>query len=200
MPVDNDRLSRQLAFLREIDKVKQIYRNTVLMDASRRENDAEHSWHAAMCAMLLSEYADKPGADINRVIRILLLHDVVEIDAGDTFAYDEEGKKTQKQRENAAADRIFALLPEDQRIDFRTLWDEFEADETPEAHLSHAFDTFMPLYHNYATRGKKWRELGVTKPMVLHKASSLRCGSEALWEYAVSLIEVAADKGWLAEG
>ena len=193
-----DRLRRQIEFVMEIDKLKKVMRQTYLMDQSRKENDAEHSWHLAAMAMLLAEYAADGETDISRVMKMVLVHDLVEIDAGDTFCYDEEGARTKPAREQAAADRIFNMLPDDQATELRALWDEFEARRTPEARFAAALDRLQPLLHNYATDGKAWREHGITIDQVLARNKHIAEGSQALWQYAVHMIMDAADKGWLS--
>ncbi len=181
--MDQERIRKQFAFCEEIDKMKQIGRQTYLSDGSRKENDAEHSWHMAVMALLLSEYANEQ-IDVLRTVSMLLVHDLVEIDAGDTYAYDAEARKTQRQRELAAADRIFRLLPEDQGRMLRGLWDEFEEWETPEARFAHALDNVQPAMLNAASGGKSWVEKGVRLSQVLERNSSTAKGSEALWDYA----------------
>ena len=150
-----ERLSRQMEFCREIDKEKQILRQTILSNGIQREDDSQHAWHMAVMTLLLSEYSNEP-IDVLKTISMLLIHDLVEIDAGDTFAYDEEGKKTQRERELRAADRIFSILPEDQRDKFRSLWDEFEEGTSPEALFAHTMDNLQPTMLNAATNGKMW--------------------------------------------
>lgn len=149
------RLEKQLEFLREIDKAESIFRNTILLDASRHENDAEHSWHMAICAMLFQEYLNEPANNMSRLLQMIMLHDIIEIYSGDTFAYGSvELISTKKERESAAADRLFSILPEDQAKMFRSLWDEFEEYVTPESKYANLVDNFMPVYHNYITKGK----------------------------------------------
>lgn len=160
--MDFIRFQKQLEFITEIDKLKQILRNTILMDASRRENDAEHTWHMAVCAMLFSEYANEKNLDMLKVLKMIMIHDVVEIDAGDIFAYDDKGHLNKVEREQKAAQRIFGLLPDDQKEEFTNLWDEFEEYQTSEAQYAHLVDTFMPIYHNYSTKGLQWQRLNVT--------------------------------------
>ena len=160
-----ERLKKQMDFLLEVDKLKFINRQTYLSDGTRRENDAEHSWHLALMAVLLSEHADEE-VDLLKVITMVLIHDLVEIDAGDTYAYDEAGKQTQRIREEKAADRIFAMLPKDQGEKFRALWEEFDAYETPEAKFAHVCDNVQPLMLNHATGGKSWRERGIRRSQV----------------------------------
>ena len=191
----DDRLSRQVRFLREVDRLKQVFRQTWLLDRSRKENDAEHSWHLAVMAMLLREHAD-PAVDLPRVIQMLLVHDLVEIDAGDTFCYDDDDHKAQ--REHAAAQRIFALLPPDQADALRGLWEEFEARRTPEAQYAAALDRLQPLLHNYYTQGAAWREHGVKADQVLQRNRHIAEGAPALWAFAEGLIRDAVAKGYLA--
>jgi len=193
---DDDRLERQLSFLREIDRAKGIQRQSWLLDLSRKENDAEHSWHLGVMAVLLAEYAPGP-VDVAKVMKMVLLHDVVEIDAGDTFAYDDIARTRQRQRERRAADRIFAILPADQAAEVRALWDEFDASRTPEAKFAAALDRLQPLMHNYFTEGSTWREHGVKMSQVIRRNRDMAEGSPRLWAYAESLIRDAAEKGYL---
>ncbi len=179
---EKERLDRQFDFIREIDKEKFIGRQTYLSDGQRKENDAEHAWHMALMTILLSEYAEEK-IDVLKTVTMLLIHDLVEIDAGDTYAYDEEGNKTKEKRERAAADRIYGLLPEDQGEKLRALWDEFEAWETPEAKFAHAMDNVQPLMLNAATDGKSWVEHGVCLTQVLGRNARTAEGSEGLWKY-----------------
>ena len=160
------RLKQQMEFIVEVDKVKNIFRQTYLADGTRKENDAEHSWHLALSAVLLQEHMEEK-ADITKVIIMVLIHDLVEIDAGDTYAYDEEGTQSKREREEKGADRIFGMLPEDQGEMFRALWEEFEAYETPEAKFAHLLDNFQPLLLNDASDGKSWAEHGVHKSLSL---------------------------------
>lgn len=194
---DPERLEQQLAFVREIDKVKTILRQTITLAERRQENDAEHSWHVAVMAMLLAEHAAEPGLDVGRVVRMLLVHDLVEIDAGDTFAYDEAANRDKPQREEAAAERIFNLLPSDQAGEVRALWDEFEARATPEAKYAAALDRLQPLMHNYFTQGHAWRQHGVTRDQVVERNRHIADGAPALWDYAAKLIDDAVAKGYL---
>ena len=181
----SDRLQRQLEFCREIDKEKFIGRQTYLSDGERKENDAEHAWHMAVMTVLLSEYANEK-IDVLNTITMLLIHDIVEIDAGDTYAYDEEAKKTQHQRETAAADRIFGILPDDQRDKFRGLWEEFEAGKTPEAKFAHTMDNFQPTLLNDMTNGKSWLERGVHLSQILERNKNTELGSKELWNYSLN--------------
>lgn len=177
------RLEQQFRFLREIDREKFIGRQTYLTDGIRKENDAEHAWHMALMTVLLSEYANEP-IDVLKTVTMLLIHDLVEIDAGDTYAYDEEGKKTQKARETAGANRIFGLLPEDQKDYLRGLWDEFEACETPEARFARTMDNIQPAMLNAASDGKAWEERGIRLEQILNRNRNTARGSETLWEYS----------------
>ena len=194
---NKSRLEQQFEFIREIDKEKFIGRQTYLSDARRKENDAEHAWHMAIMTILLSEYANEK-IDVLKTVTMLLIHDLVEIDAGDTYAYDEEGQKTKEVRELRAADRIYGLLPEDQKEKLRGLWDEFEAWETPEAKFAHAMDCVQPLMLNATTDGKSWVEHGVHLSQVLGRNEHTAEGSEALWEYAYeNFIAPNVEKGRL---
>lgn len=178
------RLEQQIDFCREIDKEKMIKRQTYLTDALTKENDAEHAWHMAVMTLILSEYANEK-IDVLRTISMLLIHDIVEIDAGDTFAYDEERKKFQTEKEQKAAGRIFGMLPEDQREFFRSLWDEFEAGETPEAKFAHTMDNFQPVMLNAAVGGKGWGDWGTPFSKILKRNENTHEGSDILWEYSL---------------
>lgn len=194
---EGGRLVRQLDFLREIDRLKTVLRQTVLTDKSRRENSAEHSWHLAVMAGLLQEHANEPGLDVGRVIRMVLIHDIVEIDAGDTFAYDTAGHADKAEREERAAERLFGLLPDDQRAEIMDLWREFEDRTTPEAKFAAALDRLQPMMHNYLTEGHTWRQHGITAGQVLARNRHIAEGSEALWRFAEQMINDAVDKGYL---
>lgn len=176
-----DRLQQQLAFSLEIDKVKNIFRQTHLSGQGRNENDAEHSWHMALMAWLLREYANEP-VDIGRVMLMCMIHDIVEIDAGDTYAYDAENLKTQKAREDAAKERIFSMLPEDQKAQLVALFDEFEAYETPESKFAHAMDNLQPLLLNHSNQGGDWKAHNVTSKQVYGRQSKTAWGSEYLYQ------------------
>jgi len=180
----NERMHRQFEFLREIDKEKFIGRQTYLTDGERLENDAEHAWHAAVMTLLLSEYSNRP-VDVLKTVSMLLIHDLVEIMAGDTYAYDEEGRKNQRQRELEAADAIFAMLPGDQGAKLRALWDEFEEGDSPEADFARAMDRIQPMMLNAATGGKMWEQKGIRLSQVLGRNEKARKGSEELWQYAL---------------
>ena len=181
--MDRERLEKQFAFCREIDKEKQIGRQTYLADGSRKENDAEHAWHMAVMALLLSEYSNEE-IDVFRTIRLLLIHDLVEIYAGDTFAYDETAKQSQQERERQAADQLFGILPEDQGQMMRELWEEFEAEESREAKFARTMDNIQPMMLNDASEGKSWQEHGVCLSQILCRNQRTAEGSEILWNYA----------------
>ena len=183
-----ERFQRQLAFLLEADREKEIVRQTYLADGSRKENDAEHAWHLALFAMVLKEYANTE-IDLLKVISMVLIHDVVEIDAGDTYAYDTEGQKTAEERERKAAERLFGLLPEDQGSAFKELWEEFEAWESPEARFAHTLDNFQPFLLNVAGDGRSWLEHGVHVQSVLKRNERTASGSGTVWAYMKELIE-----------
>lgn len=179
----NERLDKQMDFIREIDKEKFITRMTKLTDGKRRENDAEHAWHMAIMTILLSEYANEE-IDVLRTVTMLLIHDLVEIDAGDTYAYDEEGKKTQEVREKKAADRIYNLLPEDQAKKLYDIWLEFEAKETPEAKFARTMDNLQPMMLTASTGGFDWKDRGVRAEQVMKRNEITPEGSKKLWDYA----------------
>ncbi|MCC8082212.1 MAG: HD domain-containing protein [Lachnospiraceae bacterium] len=181
--MEKNRLRQQLDFILEIDKEKQIRRQTYLTDGEHKENDAEHAWHMAIMAILLAEYANEP-IDVLRTVQMLLIHDIVEIDAGDTYAYDEEGKKTQAEREQRAAKRIYGLLPEDQGNLLYEVWREFEEQKTPEARFARTLDNLQPMMLNAATDGKAWVEHGVHIDQILNRNRDTHLGSETLWNYA----------------
>lgn len=177
------RLEMQMEFCKEIDKEKQITRQTYLTDGSRKENDAEHAWHMAIMAAVLQEYSNEK-IDLLRSIIMMLIHDVVEIDAGDTFAYDEDGKRDQRERELKAANRLFNILPEDQARYFKQLWDEFEAMSTPEARFARTLDNVQPTMLNASSNGKSWNEKGVHIDQIMERQSYTGDGSKTLWEYS----------------
>ncbi|WP_373217145.1 HD domain-containing protein [Ruminococcus sp. 5_1_39BFAA] len=184
----DERLKKQMDFILEVDKVKNIMRQTYLADGRRKENDAEHSWHLALMAVLLKEYAEEE-VDLAKVIPMVLIHDLVEIDAGDTYAYDEVGAATKADRENKAADRIFGLLPEDQGQWLRGLWEEFEAYESPDAKFAHMLDNSQPLFLNDASDGKSWTEHQVRKSQIYKRNRKTGEGSEKVWKYMQELVE-----------
>jgi putative hydrolase of HD superfamily len=191
------RLRQQIDFILEIDRLKEITRRTYLASGNRRENTAEHSWHLAMLVMVLAEYAAEP-IDVGHTMKLVLVHDIVEIDAGDTFAYDARGNSSKSERETAAADRIFGLLPPDQANRMRALWDEFEARATPEARFANVVDRLMPMLHNFYTDGKGWSEHGVTIDRVIERNQTIVAeGAPALWDFVEHLLKVAIAKGYL---
>ncbi len=192
------RLDKQLQFIVEIDKVKNIFRQTYLSDGNRKENDAEHSWHIALMAILLQEYANEE-VDVMRVIPMLLIHDLVEIDAGDTYAYDIAAKETQHKREQAAADRIFGLLPEEQGLYFRELWEEFEAYESADAKYAHMLDNLQPILLNDASEGKSWVEHGVHKSQIYKRNERMPEISEPIWNEMKKIIDKHVDMGNVKE-
>jgi putative hydrolase of HD superfamily len=191
------RLERQMDFFLELDRLKQIYRRNLIIGEDRQENDAEHSWHIAVMAMVFSEYAAEKEIDLLRVMKMLLLHDVVEIDAGDTFCYDAAANMDKAEREEAAAQRIFALLPGDQQAEFYGLWREFEEYETKEARFAACLDRMQPLLLNYRTGGHTWGMPGVTSADVIERNRPLEENAPALWEYALDLIDRAVGEGIL---
>ena len=193
-----DRMKQQIAFLMEIDKVKNIFRQTYLADGKRKENDAEHSWHLAIAAFLLKEYVAE-DVDVMKVMIMVLIHDLVEIDAGDTYAYDTEGLKTQKAREDAAKERIFSILPEDQKQELISLFDEFEAFETAESKFAHAMDNLQPLMLNNSNGGNDWKEHGVCADQVYGRQRKTRLGSEKIFEVVDQIIRENVKKGTIKE-
>lgn len=194
-----DRLQKQIRFIIEVDKIKSIFRKTRLFDNSRFENDAEHSWHLAIMALLLHEYSNEE-IDLLKVVKMVLIHDIVEIDAGDTFLYDEEHSQSKKQREEESAERIFGLLEPDQNDEFIQIWKEFEDRLTPEAKFAAALDRLEPLLQNYLTEGCTWKKHNIQKSQVLKKNKPIVFeGSEILWEFINDMIEDAVLKGYLQD-
>lgn len=196
--MDPFRLQRQIAFVREVDKLKTIRRQTLITDGTRRENDAEHSWHLGLMALVLGEYANDAGLDLPKVLQMVLIHDLVEIDAGDTYCYDEAAHLDKAARETAAADRIFNLLPADQAAAFRALWDEFEGGSTAEAKFANALDRLQPLLHNIFTHGRMWSRHGVVKSQVVGRNRVIAQGAADLWALARDMIDEAVERGHLA--
>ena len=192
--MDTERFEKQLAFILEADKEKNILRQTHLSGHGRRENDAEHAWHMAIMIYLLKEYANE-SFDIAKAMMMALIHDIVEIDAGDTYAYDTKALETQKEREEKAAERIFGMLPEDQRDELRALFEEFESGETSEARFAKVMDNFQPLLLNNSNGGADWRKLKVTKSKVVGRQQSSALGSKKIWEYTENLINENVKKG-----
>lgn len=192
--MDNERLRKQIDFILEADKEKEIYRQTHITGYKRFENDAEHAWHMAIMVYLLKEYANEPF-DTSRAMIMALIHDVVEIDAGDTYAYDEEAKKSQSEREALAAKRIFGLLPDDQRDEFTALFREFEEGKTPEARFARVMDNFQPLLLNDKNDGEDWKAHGVSREKVTARQERTALGSKELWEFSKKIIEANTEKG-----
>ena len=192
------RLAQQIQFVMEIDKLKTILRQTSLMDNSRRENSAEHSWHLAVMALTLGEYAEA-GTDLTRVVKMVLIHDIVEIDAGDTFAYDAQGYTDKDEREQRAAARIFGLLPDEQRDELLALWREFEAITTPEARFANALDRLEPLLGNYVTGGGSWKKPGVTLAKIQKRMEPIANVSAALGDYVQQILTDSIAKGYIHE-
>ena len=188
------RLEQQMQFILEVDRLKQIVRQTYLSGADRKVNDAVHSWHLAMMACLLGEYANEK-VDVLHVIKMVLIHDLVEIDAGDTYAYDQAGNETKRAREVLAADRIFGMLPKDQGAELRNLWEEFEAGKTPEAKFALALDKVQPILLNDCPGGRAWAELGVRLEQIQKRHARTPEGSKQLWEFCEALIERNVEKG-----
>jgi putative hydrolase of HD superfamily len=182
-----DRFRRQIEFILEVDRLKEVYRQSYVLYADRHENSAEHSWHLAIAALLLAEHANQP-VDTSRVIRMALVHDLVEIDAGDTFIYDTAGNLEKAAKEEKAADRIFGLLPSDQRDEWRALWNELEQRETAEAKFANALDRLLPVLHNYFTDARSWKEHGITREQALMKNAVVGEGSETVWNLVETLI------------
>ena len=190
----NERLQKQMDFILEIDKEKNIFRQTHLTNHGRNENDAEHAWHMAIMSYLLKEHANEK-IDITKTMMMCLIHDIVEIDAGDTYAYDTEGLKTQKAREDLAKERIYSLLPDDQKVELIALFDEFEANETPEAKFAHAMDNFQPLLLNNSNDGGDWKDHQVTAEKVYGRQSKTKLGSEAIYEVTDQILQSHIKKG-----
>ncbi len=192
-----DRLRKQMEFLIEIDKLTGVLRQTLVLDGSRRENSAEHSWNLALMAVTLAEYSADISIDVLRVIKMTLIHDLVEIDCGDTFIYDEVGGIGKVERERIAAERIFGLLPDNQSSELRALWEEFEARQTAESRFAAALDRLQPILHNYHTQGAAWKKHGITSHKVIEHNKHIVEGAPKLWEYALDVIHQAVEQGYL---
>lgn len=188
------RINQQIEFILTLDKLKNIQRRSYLISGNRTENSAEHSWHISLMAMLLSEYSNE-SIDLERTISMLLVHDIVEIEAGDTYCYDDV--IDQQQREEEAADQLFDMLPDDQNAMMRNLWVDFELGVSPEARFAAAMDRLMPLLQSYYTQGKGWKESGIRKSQVIERNGPIVDGSKTLWNYAENLIDDAVERGWL---
>jgi len=195
--MDKERLLRQIEFITEVDKLKNVFRQNVVIGTERNENDAEHSWHMCLMAILLSEYVEAEELDLLRVIKMAIIHDLVEIDAGDTFCYDEKANEDKSQREEKAAKRLFNILPQDQAEEIMGLWREFEDLKTPEARFAACLDRLQPLILNYNTKGHTWQKPGVTSQKVLKRSEPLKETAPQLWDYAVEIIEDSIKKGLL---
>lgn len=194
--MQKDNLLQQINFIKEIDKVKYIQRKTKLFNSDRNENDAEHSWHLAMMTLVLAEHSDEP-IDVLKVLKMVLIHDIVEIDAGDTFIYDTAKNHSNTEEERAAANRIFEMLPKEQAEEFISIWEEFESGQTPEAKFAKSMDRLEPLLQNTSNKGGTWREFEVNYDKVYEKKKAIKNGSNTLWNYAKNLINESVEKGIL---
>jgi putative hydrolase of HD superfamily len=192
----NQRLQQQINFVIEIDRLKTVLRQTLLMDSSRQENSAEHSWHLALMALTLAEYAPA-GADIQRAMHQVLIHDLVEIDAGDTFCYDQAAHQDKAEREQQAAERIFGLLPEPYNQNLRQLWDEFETQSTPTARFAAALDRLQPLLHNWQTQGGTWKQHNIHRDQVMQRIAPIETGAPELWPFVLELVQDCVQAGYL---
>lgn len=197
-PIPNQRLAQQIQFILEVDKLKNVIRRTYVPGANRHENSAEHSWQLALMALTLAEHANEP-VDVAQVMKMVVIHDIVEIDAGDTYFFDDAGTADKAEREQQAADRIFGLLPSDQAAELHRLWAEFEARQTPESRFANAIDRVMPLLLNYETRGKSWRENGIRNEQILSRMAHVADGSEAIWQLIHSIVSAATAEGYLSD-
>jgi len=193
----NEKLEQQIQFLAEIDKMKSIQRQTLLIDKSREETDAEHSWHFALMAITLFEYADVERVDLHRVVQMALVHDLVEIYAGDTFAYDEKGYESKEEREAEAADKLFSLLPSEQATEYRALWEEFDRMESPDALYASAIDRLQPFLNNYLTNGHTWVKHSVSVDQVYLRIAPVKAALPALWEFVEHVIRDSCEKGYI---
>lgn len=194
---NKNRLQQQFEFIIEIDKLKNIFRQSYISCDNRRENDAEHSWHISIMTFLLAEHSNKKDIDVLRILKMLLIHDIVEIDAGDTFVYDTQGYKDKKNRETKAAHRIFSLLSSDQKDEIFALWNEFEENKTAESHFANALDRVQPIMLNYLSEGKTWKKYNISYEQVLEKNKIIALGSETLWEYIQDIFKKSKEKGYL---
>lgn len=195
----NERLHQQIHFLKEIDDLKQILRQTVLIEGHRQENDAEHSWHLAMLVIILSEYANDVSINLFRTLKMVLIHDLVEIDAGDTFCYDDQARIGKVEREREAAHRIFSILPDEMTKDYIDLWEEFEAMKTPEAQFAASVDRLQPLLLNLYSEGYAWKKHRIKKSQVIERNHHIAKGSKILWEFAQKLIDEAVNRGYIID-
>lgn len=197
--IKDEKLQKQLSFIVEIDKVKNVMRRTLLIDGSRRENDAEHSWHLAIMALLLTEYAEDKNFTLDKVLKMVILHDLVEIYAGDTFAFDVQGNLEKEEKEKKAADKLFGQLPEDQSKQFRKLWEEFDEAKTPDARYAAALDRLQPFIHNLCTDGHTWVQGKVNKEQVYKRSGLSMEVLPALKPWMEEQINEAIKKGWISE-
>lgn len=195
--MDKERFQKQLDFIVEVDKMKTILRQSVIIDQSKRENDAEHSWHLALMAMILSEYVHSPKVDVNRAIRMALVHDLVEVYAGDTFAYDEDANEDKLAREEAAAEKLYGILPEDQGRELYLMWKEFDEMETPDSIYAAALDRLQPFILNYCTSGYTWNIGNVTSSQVYQRLAKIKEGLPELWEVVEYMVEESIEKGYI---
>jgi len=194
--MEDDRLKQQINFILEADRLKSIYRRTYLADGSRFENDAEHSWHLSLMSILLAEYSNS-SIDILKVLKMVIIHDIIEIDAGDAYCYDAAANEGKAERETAAAERLFSLLPTDQKEDLISTWIEFEKNDTAEAKFANALDRFQPVNLNYASEGKSWQENSITYDQVIKRNSVIKSGSDKLWDYTKKIIDSAVTKSYI---
>lgn len=192
------KLEQQLEFIAEVDKLKHILRRTLLIDGSRRENDAEHSWHLAMCAIVLEEYAVEK-IDLGRILKMVTVHDLVEIYAGDTFAFDIEANKEKEKREQIAADKLFSQLPQEQADDLRALWEEFDAMNTADSRFAASLDRIQPFLHNTKTGGHTWIKGSATEAQVLERMDPVKTGTPALWPWVLENIAIGLSEGWIVK-
>ncbi len=193
-----EKLLKDIEFIVELDKMKSIERMTTLIGTNKREDDAQHSWHIAMMGMTLAEYADE-NIDVSKVIKMLLVHDIVEIYAGDTFAYDEKGYEDKLERELKSADRIFGILSEEKSLEFRKLWDEFEEMKTENALFANSMDRLQPILNNFYNEGGTWKKHGITHSKVLKRVEPIKASSTILYEYTLSLLDKAKSLGYIEE-
>lgn len=197
--MEKERISQQIKFIFEIDKLKNVTRQSRISDNSREENDAEHSWHLAIIALLFQEYANEKNLDIFKVIKMLLIHDIVEIYAGDVHVYDIEGNKTKSEREGKAAEEIFSLLPPDQAEEYKNLWFEFDARKTAESKYANTIDRLQPIMLNFLTEGHTWKKFGIKSHQVYEKNGHIQEGSEEIWALVQNLLAECINKKYLSE-
>lgn len=194
-----EKFAQQIDFIIEVDKLKSIFRKSLLTDNSRQENVAEHSWHLAVAVVLLEPYANFRNLDMLKVVKMALIHDIVEIDAGDTYAYDVKANEDKKEREEKAADRIYGLLVNSQQTEMKDLWHEFEERRTPEAIYVDSVDRFLPILHNFLTKGQQWQAFGISSQQVLERNHPIQEGSAFLWNFVTEIIHESVEKGYLSE-